>query len=88
MVDFLQVAEVVPAGLGLVPELLLVGSVLVVDFLQVVEVVPVGLGLISVLSLPTPGSSWTDWSHVWGREAYLRRALEKLNLGYPRDSDD
>jgi hypothetical protein len=34
------------------------------------------------------GSSWTDWSHMWGREAYLKRVLEKLNLGYPRDSDD
>jgi len=42
------VVEVVPVGLGLVPKLLLVGSVLVVDFLQVAEVVPVGLGLILV----------------------------------------
>jgi hypothetical protein len=40
------------------------------------------------LSLPALGSSWTDWSNVWGREAYLRRALEKLNLEYPCDSDD
>jgi hypothetical protein len=40
------------------------------------------------VSLPAPGSSWTDWSHAWGREAYLKRALEKLNLEYPRDSDD
>jgi hypothetical protein len=29
-----------------------------------------------------------DWSYMWGREAYLRRALEKLNLEYPYDSDD
>jgi len=43
------VAEVVPAGLGLVPELLLVGSVLVVDFLWVAEVVPAGLGLVPVV---------------------------------------
>ena len=49
VVDFLQVAEVVPAGLGLVPELLLVGSVLVVDFLWVAEVVPAGLGLVPVV---------------------------------------
>jgi hypothetical protein len=42
------VAEVVPARLGLVPELLLVDSVLVVGFLQVVAVVPVGLGLVLV----------------------------------------
>jgi hypothetical protein len=38
----------VPAGLGLVPELLLVSSVLVVGFLRVVAVVPVGLGLVLV----------------------------------------
>jgi hypothetical protein len=49
VVDFLRVAEVVPAGLGLVPELLLVGFALVVDFLQVVEVVPAGLRLWLVL---------------------------------------
>jgi hypothetical protein len=48
VVDFLQVVEVVPAGLGLVPKLLLVGSVPVVGFLQVAGVVPAGLGLISV----------------------------------------
>ena len=40
------------------------------------------------LSPLAPGSSWTDWSHAWGREVYLKRALEKLNLEYPRDSDD
>jgi hypothetical protein len=40
------------------------------------------------LSPPTPGSSWTDWSHTWRREAYLRRVLQKLNLKYPYDSDD
>jgi hypothetical protein len=49
VVDFLQVVEVVPAGLGLVPELLLVGSVLVVGFLQVAGVVPAGLELTLVL---------------------------------------
>ena len=38
-----------PVGLGLVLELLLVGSVLVVDFLRVAEVVPAGLGLVPVL---------------------------------------
>ena len=48
MVDFLLVAEVVPAGLGLVPKLLLVDSVLVVGFLQVAAVVPAGLGLVLV----------------------------------------
>ena len=34
------------------------------------------------------GSSWMDWSHTWKREAYLRRALEKLNLEYSCDSND
>jgi hypothetical protein len=48
VVDFLWVVEVVPAGLGLVSELLLVGSVPVVGFLWVVAVVPVGLGLVLV----------------------------------------
>jgi hypothetical protein len=40
------------------------------------------------VSLPAPGSSWTDWSHAWGGEMRLRKVLEKLNLEYPRDSDD
>ena len=40
------------------------------------------------LSPLAPGSSWMDWSHMWGREAYLRRVLEKLNLEYPHNSDD
>jgi hypothetical protein len=50
VVDFLQVAEVVPAGLGRVSELLLVGSVLVVGFLRVVAVVLVGLGPVPMLT--------------------------------------
>ena len=50
VVDFLRVAEVVPAGLGWVSELLLVGSVPVVGFLQVAAVVPVGLGPVLVLT--------------------------------------
>jgi hypothetical protein len=48
VVDFLWVVEVVPAGLGLVPELRLVGSVPMVGFLQVVAVVLAGLGLVLV----------------------------------------
>jgi hypothetical protein len=36
---------------------------------------------------PTGGPSWTEWSHAWGREMSLQRALEKLNLEYPADSD-
>jgi hypothetical protein len=27
-----------------------------------------------------------EWSHMWGREMVLQRALEKLNLEYPADS--
>jgi hypothetical protein len=50
VVDFLRVAEVVPAGLGWVSELLLVGSVLGVGFLRVAAVVPVGLGPVLVLT--------------------------------------
>jgi hypothetical protein len=46
--DFFWVAEVVSAGLGLVPELLLVGSIPVVGFFQVAVVVPVEWGLILV----------------------------------------
>jgi hypothetical protein len=42
----------------------------------------------SPLLLLAPGNSWMDWSHTWGREAYINRALKKLNLEYPRDSDD
>jgi hypothetical protein len=40
------------------------------------------------LSPPAPGNSWTDWSHAWGGEMRLKKALEKLNLGCPHDSDD
>jgi hypothetical protein len=38
-------------------------------------------------SSPTGGLAWMEWSHVWGTEMALRRALEKLNLKYPADSD-
>jgi len=50
VVDFLRVAEVVPAGSGRVSKLLLVGSVPVVCFLWVAAVVPVELGLVLVLT--------------------------------------
>ena len=39
------------------------------------------------VSPPALGSSWTEWSHAWGGEMSLKRALEKLNLEYPHDSD-
>jgi len=41
-----------------------------------------------LLSLPGPGTNWADWSNTMGREMYLRRALEKLNLEYPPTSDN
>jgi hypothetical protein len=50
VVDFLQVVQVVPAGLGWVSVLLAVGSVPVVDFLQVVAVVSVESGPVLVLT--------------------------------------
>jgi hypothetical protein len=40
------------------------------------------------LSPPASSIGWTDWSYTWGGEMCLRRALEKLNLEYPCDSDD
>jgi hypothetical protein len=40
------------------------------------------------VSLLAPGNSWTDWSYTWGGEMHLKRAVEKLNLEYPYDSDD
>jgi hypothetical protein len=42
----------------------------------------------AILSPPGLGTNWADWSNAMGREMYLRRALEKLNLEYPPTSDD
>jgi hypothetical protein len=42
----------------------------------------------ALVSLLAPGSSWMDWSHMWGGEMCLRKALVKLNLEYLHDSDD
>jgi hypothetical protein len=50
VVDFLRVAEVVPARLGRVPVLLSVGSIPVVGFFQVVAAVSVELRLVPVLT--------------------------------------
>jgi hypothetical protein len=44
--------------------------------------------ILGYLSPPAPGNSWTDWGHAWGGEMRLRKALERLNLEYPPDSDD
>ena len=41
-----------------------------------------------LVSPPGPGTNWADWSNAMGREMYLRRALEKLNLEYPPTSDN
>jgi len=32
---------------------------------------------------PTGGPNWMEWSHAWGREMALWRALKKLNLEMP-----
>ena len=56
VVDFLQVAEVVPAGFGRVSVLRLVDSVPVVDFLRVVVVV------VPVRSRPVLGLTKVAWN--------------------------
>jgi len=40
------------------------------------------------MSPPVPSTNWANWSDMWGREMYLRKALEKLNFEYPHDSDN
>jgi hypothetical protein len=40
------------------------------------------------MSPPAPGTNWADWLNVMGREMYLWRALERLNLEYPPVSDN
>ena len=40
------------------------------------------------MSPPASNRNWMEWSHAWGTELHLRKALEKLNLEYPHDSDD
>jgi hypothetical protein len=40
----------------------------------------------SHLSLPLPGTNWADWSNALGREMYLRRVLDRLNLEYPSNN--
>jgi hypothetical protein len=39
------------------------------------------------VSLPAPGTNWADWLDALGREMYLWRALAKLNLELPCESD-
>jgi len=46
------------------------------------------LGHSTSVSPSTPSGSWMDWSHAWGGEMCLKKALEKLNLEYPHDSND
>jgi hypothetical protein len=38
------------------------------------------------VSLPPSSTNWSDWSNVVGREMYLHRALDRLNLEYPSDT--
>jgi len=37
--------------------------------------------------LPPPGTNWADWSNALEREMYLQRALAKLNLELPCESE-
>jgi hypothetical protein len=55
-----------------------------VEYVSMVEHLPSG----REVSPPGPGTNWVDWSNAMGREMYLRRALEKLNLEYPPTSDN
>jgi hypothetical protein len=55
-----------------------------IEYVSMTEHLPSG----REVSPPAPDNSWMDWSHMWGEEMHLRRALEKLNLEYPRDSAD
>ena len=39
--------------------------------------------------LPVPGATnWAAWLDAMGREMYLQRALAKLNLELPHESDN
>jgi len=38
------------------------------------------------VSLLPPSTNWADWSNAMGREMYLRRVLDRLNLEYPSDT--
>jgi len=57
---------------------------MLIEYVLMTEHLPSG----REVSPPAPGSSWMDWSHVWGTEMHLKKALERLNLEYPCDSDD
>jgi hypothetical protein len=79
-------SDILRTGIPLPPLLLMSTDTVktLVEYMSMMEHLPSE----REVSLPAPGSSWMDWSHMWGREAYLKRALKKLNLEYPRDSDD
>jgi hypothetical protein len=53
-----------------------------VDYILMVDHLPRG----GEVSLPPPGTNWANWSNVMGREMYLHRALDRLNLEYPSDN--
>jgi hypothetical protein len=55
-----------------------------INYVSMAEHLPSG----REVSPPALGNSWTDWAHAWGGEMRLRKALEKLNLEYPPDSND
>ena len=57
---------------------------MLVEYVLMAEHLPSG----REVSPPGPGTNWADWLNAMGREMYLRRVLEKLNLEYPPVSDD
>jgi hypothetical protein len=53
-----------------------------VDYMSMVDHLPSG----GEVSPPAPGTNWANWSNTLGREMYLCRALDRLNLEYPSDN--
>jgi hypothetical protein len=57
---------------------------MLIEYMLMAEHLPSG----REVSRPVPGTNWVNWGSTWGREIYLQKALERLNLEYPCDSDD
>jgi len=53
-----------------------------VNYMSMAEHLP-SRGEVSPLP---PGTNWANWSNPMGREIYLRRVLDRLNLEYPSDT--
>jgi hypothetical protein len=58
-------------------------EMLIKSMLAMMEHLPSG----GEVSLPPPGTNWADWLNALGREMYLQRALAKLNLELPCESE-